>query len=71
MENIALRIWQILHTFVLRLENNTQSIALGYSFLTDNTKLHEIRKAIFSTLYNILQPNFAILLSLGCSLKLR
>ena len=39
MENIALRIWQILYTFVLRLENNTLP---GYSFLTDNTKLQKI-----------------------------
>ena len=37
MENIALRIWQILYTFVLRVENNI----LGYSFLTDNTKLQK------------------------------
>ena len=29
MENIALRIWQILYTFVLRVENNTQLIPLG------------------------------------------
>ena len=39
IENIALRIWQILYTFVLRVKNNTQLILLGYSFLTDNTKL--------------------------------
>ena len=42
MENIALRIWQIWYTFVLRVENNTQLITLGYSFLTDNTKLQKI-----------------------------
>ena len=45
----------------------------GYSFLTNNTKLQKIcqlRKAIFSIVYNILEPNFAILLSLGCSFKL-
>ena len=70
MENIALRIWQILYTFVLRVENNTLLIWPWYSFLTDTTKLQEIcqlRKTIFSLVYNILQPNFAILLRLGCS----
>ena len=51
MENIALRIWQILYTFVLRVENNTQ--------------------LDISKVYNILQPNFAVLLSLGYSFKLR
>ena len=33
MENIALRIWQILYTFVLRVENYTQLISLGIDFL--------------------------------------
>ena len=42
IENIALRIWQILYTFVLRVENNTQLIPFGYSFLTDSTKLQKI-----------------------------
>ena len=32
IENIALRIWQILYTFVLRVENNTQLIPLGIHF---------------------------------------
>ena len=32
MENIALRIWQILYTFVLRVENNTQLIPLSIHF---------------------------------------
>ena len=32
MENIALRISQILYTFVLRVENNTQLIPLGIHF---------------------------------------
>ena len=31
-ENIALRIWQILYTFVLRVENNTQLLLLGIHF---------------------------------------
>ena len=58
IENIALRIWQILYL---------------YSFLTDSTKLQEIcqlRKTIFSIVNNILQENFAILLSLGCSFNM-
>ena len=44
------------------------SWTLGYSFLTDNTKLQKIWqlcKAIFFIVYNISQPNFAMLLSLG------
>ena len=32
IENLALRIWQILYTFVLRVENNTQLIPLGIHF---------------------------------------
>ena len=32
IENIALRIWLILYTFVLRVENNTQLIPLGIHF---------------------------------------
>ena len=32
MENIALRIWQILYTIVLRVGNNTQFIPLGIHF---------------------------------------
>ena len=32
MENVALQIWQILYTFVLRVENNTQLIALPVHF---------------------------------------
>ena len=62
-ENIAWRIWQILYTFVLRMENNTQLIPLGIHFLRINTKLQKIsqpREAIFSIVYNILQRNFAI-----------
>ena len=69
MENIALRISQILYTFVLLVEDNTQ--LYPWVFIShDNIKLQKIcqlRKAIFSTVYNILQPNFAILLSLRCS----
>ena len=32
MENIALRIWQILYAFVLRVESYTQLISLGIDF---------------------------------------
>ena len=41
-----------------------------YQFSVRNTKVYKIRKisrAIFSSFYNILQPNFAILPILGCS----
>ena len=41
-----------------------------YQCSVRNTKVYKIRKlcrAIFSSFYNILQPNFAILLILGCS----
>ena len=33
-------------------------------------KICQIRKAIFSIVYNISQPNFAIVLSLGCPSKM-
>ena len=69
IENIALRIWQILYTFVLRMENNTQLIPLGIHFLRIIQNYRKFanfaRLYIYFIVYNILQPNFAILLSLG------
>ena len=68
IENIALRIWQILYTFVLRMENNTQLIPLGIHFLRIicyRKFANFARLYIYFIVYNILQPNFAILLSLG------
>ena len=44
-----------------------------YQFSPRNTKVYKICKfyrVIFFTFYNISQPNFAILLNLGCSLML-
>ena len=44
-----------------------------YHFSARNTNIYNIsqlRKAIFSTFYNISQPYFAILLNIGCSFKL-
>ena len=64
MENIAFPLWQILYTFVLRVENNTQLIPLGIHFSRIISQGY-----IFYSL-QILRPNFAILLSLGCSFKL-
>ena len=50
MENIALRIWQILHTFVLRVENDTQLIPLGIHF----SQIQNYRKfANFARLYSL------------------
>ena len=49
------------------MENNTQLITLGIHFSRIIQEICQLRKAIFSIVYNILQPNFAILLRLGCS----
>ena len=47
---------------------NTQGYQLGIIFHNTNVyKICQIRKAIFSIFQNISQPNFTILLSLGCS----
>ena len=48
-------------------------VSTDYHFSARNTNIYKIcqlRKAIFSTFYNISQPNFAILLNIGCSFKL-
>jgi hypothetical protein len=71
-ENIALQSLQILYTFVLRVEIATIVTIFGPNVVaisTRNTKVYEICKAIFSALYNISQPNFAIILILVCSFR--
>ena len=42
----------------------------GVCFFLNVYKICQICKAIFSTVYDISQPNFAILVNLGCSFKL-
>ena len=56
IENIALRIWQILYTFVLRVENNTHLIPLGIHF---SRMIENYRKfANFARLYFLLFTTF-------------
>ena len=58
MENIALQSWQILYTFVLQVENNTQLIALGIHFsriIQNYRKLSNFARQYFlqfTTFYN-------------------
>ena len=55
-EIIALQIFQILCIFVLQAKERT-------GFDARNTKIykfHKLRKAIFSAIFNVSQPNFAI-----------
>ena len=43
------------------------------TFVLRDIKVYKIRKlhmTVFSTFYDILQPNFTILLNLGCSFQL-
>ena len=47
MENIALRIWQILYTFVLQVENNTQLIPLGIHFSRTREKFANLARLYF------------------------
>ena len=66
-ENVALRSSQILYTFVLRAEIATTFGPKMVAISARNTKVYKICKlcnAIFSSFYNISQPNFAILLIL-------
>ena len=51
---------------------NNQGYQLGITFTRNKNvyKICQIRKAIFSIVYNILQPNFPILLSLECYFKM-
>jgi hypothetical protein len=61
---------QSLYTFVLRAEIATTFGPKMVAISARNTKVYkicELCKAIFSAFYNILQPNFAILLTLVCS----
>jgi hypothetical protein len=70
MENIALRSLHILYMFVLRAEIVTIFEPKMVTIFARNTKLYKICKlckALFSKLYNISQPNFAILLISLCS----
>jgi hypothetical protein len=63
---------QILYTFVLRAEIVTIFGRNVVGISARNTKVYkicELCKAIFSAFYNILQPNFAILLMLVCSFR--
>ena len=68
---MALRSLHIFSLFVLRAEIVT---IFGSKMVTISTrninilKICKLRKAIFSVFYNILQPNFAILLILISSL---
>ena len=58
---------KILYTFVSRAEIATTFGPKMVAISARNTKVYKICKAIFSAFYNILQPNFAILLILVCS----
>ena len=54
-------------------EHPTFTKIANYHFSARNTNIYKIcqlRKAIFSTFYDISQPNFVILLNIGCSFKL-
>ena len=59
---------RILYTFVLRAEKRYHISIQKYIKSTNvNTKVYKIRKlhvTVFSTFYDILQPNFIILLNL-------
>jgi hypothetical protein len=69
---IALQISKILYTFVLRQEIVTIFGPNVVAISARNTKVYkifELCKAIFSSFYNISQPNFAILLILVCSFR--
>jgi hypothetical protein len=74
-KNIALQSSQILYTFVLCADcgncyhiNGPKMVAIS-ACITKVYKICELClcKAILSAFYNILQPNFAILLILVCS----
>ena len=58
--------WQWQHRFLL---DAVQQFGLPDAFI-NIYKICKLRKAIFSTFYNISQPNFTILLNVGCSFKL-
>ena len=69
-ENIALRSLHILNMFVLGAEIVTIFEPKMVTISAPNTNIYKICKlckAIFSKLYNISQPNFAILLISLCS----
>jgi hypothetical protein len=69
-ENIALRSLHILYMFILRAEIVTIFQPKMVTISARNTNIYKIWKlckAIFSKLYNISQPNFAILLISLCS----
>ena len=66
-ENIALQNLPILYTFVLQAEICTTFGVKVVQISARNTKVYKIGKfcgAIFSPLFNISRPNFAILLFL-------
>ena len=69
---IRLQNLQILYTLVLRAEIATIFVPNVVAISKRNTKVYkicELCKAIFSTFYNISQPNFAISLTLVCSFR--
>jgi hypothetical protein len=66
-ENISLRSLQTLYMFVLRAEIVTIFEPKMVTISARNTNIYKLCKVIFSKLYNILQPNFAILLISLCS----
>ena len=66
---MAMRSLQILYIFVLRAEILFFSSKM-VTFSARKTNIYKIcklRRAIFSVSYNILPPNFAVLLILRCS----
>ena len=73
-ENIALQNLPILYTFVLQAEIRTTIGVKVVQISARNTikvyKINKFCKAIISVFYNILRPNFAILLFLICSFQL-
>ena len=72
-ETIAEQNLPILCTFVLRAEIRTTFGVKVVQISARNTKVYKIGKfceAIFSALFNILKPNFALLLFLICSFQL-
>ena len=72
-ENIALQNWPILYTFVLQAEIRTTIGVKVVQISARNTKVYKINKfckAVISVFYNILRPNFAILLFFICSFQL-
>jgi hypothetical protein len=66
-ENIALRTLHILYMFVLRAEIVTIFAPKMVTISARNTKFAKFYKTIFYEVYNISQPNFAILLISLCS----